>query len=225
MILSVGTLQLCLFFILINLGIARLSAGRSIILAYTTTLFVVPLAGPLIGEWPNRRQLLGVAIGFAGVGLLLWPALAQVEGLAGWAGYLFLLGAALCWALAILHARNHRWRLSPLQAMPWQMGYAALLLVPLGFVLEPEGGVAWSARALVPLAYLGIVAGPTITWSLTSVARMLPAVAASLGFLVTPIAGVALAALWLGEPVGADLAAGGLLVLAGAGVAIVAGRR
>jgi len=221
-IASVGTLQLCLFFALINLGVALLPAGRSVILAYTTTLWVVPLAGPLIGEWPHRRQLLGVAIGFGGVGLLLAPAFVGASSSdASPLGYLYLLGAALVWALAILHSRRHRWHLSPLQVMPWQMLWATCLLFPLALLFEPQGGVAMTARALVPLAFLGIVAGPTITWTLTSVAKMLPSVAASLGFLVTPVIGVALSAWALGEPVGLDLVLGGVLVLVGAGVAIV----
>ena len=227
-ILSVGTLQLGLFFMLINLGIARLPAGRSIVIAYTTTLWVVPLAGPMIGEWPNRRQLLGVAIGFAGVLVLLWPALRLIDGLDGLvgsgAGYAFLLAAALCWALAILHARQHRWRLTPLQAMPWQMMFGAVLLIPLALLAEPGGRIGWSTTALVPLAFIGFVAGPLITWSTTSVAKMLPAVAASLGFLLTPAAGIALSTLWLGEPLGLDLLLGAALVLAGATVAILSAR-
>lgn len=234
-ILSVGLLQLTAFFALINLGTALLPAGRSVILAYTTTLWVVPLAGPAIGEWPQRRQLAGVLIGLGGVALLLWPAFAPGGGATGGVagggevggalGYLYLLGAALVWALAILHARRHRWRLSPLQVMPWQMLVAALLLPPLALLVEPQGGVTASAHALLPLAFLGLVAGPTITWTLTSVAKLLPAVAASLGFLLTPVLGVALSAWWLGEGVGPDLVAGGLLVVAGAAVAIAAGRR
>jgi drug/metabolite transporter (DMT)-like permease len=79
--------------------------------------------------------------------------------------------------------------------------------------------------ALLPLAFIGLVAGPLITWSTTSVAKMLPAVAASLGFLLTPPAGIALSSLWLGEPIGSDLLLGAGLVLAGAAVAILAGRR
>jgi drug/metabolite transporter (DMT)-like permease len=224
-IVSVGALQLCGFFTLINLGLALLPAGRSVILAYTTTLWVVPLAGPLLGEWPRRRQLAGVALGFAGVGLLLAPALAQLDGLGGLEGYLYLLGAALAWALAILHSRGHRWHLSPLQVMPWQMLFATVLLVPVAVAMEPQGFIAPTARALAPLAYLGLLAGPIITWTSTSVSRLIPAVAVSLGFLATPVMGVAISALFLGERIGLDLAAGGVLVLVGAGVAIAAGRR
>jgi drug/metabolite transporter (DMT)-like permease len=226
-IITVGALQLCLFFTLINLGLALLPAGRSVILAYTTTLWVVPLAGPLLGERPRARQLAGVVLGIAGIALLLAPAFDQMRdaGVGALAGYLYLLGAALAWALAILHSRGHRWNLSPLQVMPWQMLFAAVLLVPVAFVLEPHGHIETTARALVPLAYLGVLAGPIITWSSTTVSRLIPAVAVSLGYLLTPVMGVAISALFLGEPVGFDLVIGGVLVLLGAGVAIAAGRR
>jgi len=228
-ILSIGGLQLCAFFTLTHLGLDLLPAGRSVVLAYTTTLWVVPLAGPLLGEWPRRRQLAGVALGLAGVTVLLAPAADTLDGRIGTGegallGHLYLIGAALAWALAILHSRGHRWHLSPLQVMPWQMLFASALLLPLAFIIEPAGGIAPTARALVPLAYIGLFAGLAITWAATSVARLLPAVASSLGFLATPIVGVAISALWLGEAIGVDLVAGGVLVLAGATIAILAAR-
>ncbi len=77
----------------------------------------------------------------------------------------------------------------------------------------------------MPLLYLGVVAGPVITWTSTTVSRPIAAVAVSLGYLLTPVMGVATAALFLGGPIGLDLVAGGLLVLAGAAVAIAAARR
>lgn len=219
-ILSIGGLQLCAFFTLTHFGLALLPAGRSVVLAYTTTLWVVPLAGPLLGEWPRRGQIVGVVLGLGGVAVLLSPA----TGDGGLLGHVYLLGAALAWALAILHSRFHRWHLSPLQLLPWQMLFAAMLLLLLALVLEPAGGIARSARALLPLAYLGLFAGLAITWAATSVATLIPAVASSLSFLATPVVGIAISSLWLGESIGLDLIAGGVMVLLGATLAILAGR-
>ncbi|MCK6453745.1 MAG: DMT family transporter [Alphaproteobacteria bacterium] len=228
-ILSIGGLQLCAFFTLTHLGLKLLPAGRSVVLAYTTTLWIVPLAGPLIGEWPRRRQLMGVLLGLCGVAVLLAPAAGSSSGrdarsAEALLGHVYLIGAALAWALAILHSRFHRWHLTPLQVMPWQMLFAFVLLLPLAFTIEPAGFIAPTARALLPLAYVGLFAGPVITWAATSAASLIPAVASSLGFLATPVVGVAISALWLGEPIGLDLVTGGALVLAGASVATVAGR-
>jgi drug/metabolite transporter (DMT)-like permease len=160
------------------------------------------------------------------VAVLLSPSALPWSGTGGSAllGHAYLIGAALAWALAILHSRSHRWHLSPLQVLPWQMLFAAVLLLALALLLEPEGGIAPNARALLPLAYLGLFAGLAITWAATSVATLIPAVASSLSFLATPVVGIAISSLWLGESIGIDLIAGGVLVLLGATIAILAAR-
>ena len=52
-VLSVGALQLASFFALTNLGMQSLPAGRSSVLAYTASLWVVPLS-LLAGEKVGR---------------------------------------------------------------------------------------------------------------------------------------------------------------------------
>ena len=52
----------------------------------------------------------------------------------------------------------------------------------------------------------------------------LPIVVASLGFLATPAVGLLLSALWLGEPLTADLLAGAALILGGVAIATGPGR-
>jgi drug/metabolite transporter (DMT)-like permease len=44
--------------------------------------------------------------------------------------------------------------------------------------------------------------------------RRLPGAVASVGFLLVPAFGVTLGAVWLGEPVGWDVIAGGALIVA-----------
>src|SRR3954470_24292593 len=58
-VLSVGALQLSCFFAFSNLGMQSLPAGRSSVLAYTTTLWIVPLS-LLIGERVGWRAVAGV---------------------------------------------------------------------------------------------------------------------------------------------------------------------
>ena len=129
---------------------------------------------------------------------------------------LLLLGAALSWSLAIVHARTHRWRLSPLQVLPWQMAWATLLLSLLAAAVEPGGRVGWSTTALVPLAYIAVVVGPAGTWAATTVSRALPTIVTSLGFLAVPAVGILSSTLVLGEPVTGSLALGAGLVVGGA---------
>jgi len=223
-ILSIGVLQLCLFFALTNVGLRFVPAGRSVVLAYTTSLWLVPIAvlgGERIGAW----RAAGVVLGIGGVGVLCNPLELDWSNRDVVMGNAFLLLAALCWALAIFHARRHRWHLSPLEVLPWQFSVAAALLVPAALVLEPGGGIAARPATIFSLLYVGM-AGPIATWAATSVARALPMLATSLGFLSVPVLGMIVSAATFGETISLALAGGAALVLAGVGlVALGTARR
>ncbi len=222
---SIGICQLTLFHSFSQLGLRYLEAGRSAVLAYTTTLFLIPLAR-LTGEAIGRWHAIGCGLGMAGVVVLLAPQSIDwgIEG--SIAGHLWLLMAAASWALAIFHARRHDWHLGPLELLPWQLLLATVLVFPLAALFEPEGGVALTGGTLACLAYLGLLAGPAATWAATSVSRQLPTTVSSLGFLGVPVLGLTASALWLGETVDGPLLLGAALILAGVGVVILgSGRR
>jgi drug/metabolite transporter (DMT)-like permease len=122
----------------------------------------------------------------------------------------------------VLHARRHRWRLTPLDVLPWQMSVATVLLWVLALALEPAGHLDFSQAELwMALAYLGVIAGPTGTWAAVSVARALPPVTASLGMLGTPLLAIASSVVLVGEPVTWPLVLGTMLVIAGIAIVIV----
>ena len=110
---------------------------------------------------------------------------------------------------ALLRLRPPR---APLmELLPFVFVCGAALLVPLALWREPEGrvgpGAWWHA------AFIGLVAAPVGTWATVEAGRHLNAVLASLGFLLVPLLGVALATTWLGEPLGWDLLLGGALIV------------
>jgi drug/metabolite transporter (DMT)-like permease len=220
-VLSVGAFQLSFFFALSNLGVQSVPPGRSGVLAYTTMLWIVPLS-LLFGEPVGRRGIAGALLGLIGIVVLIdpwrfdWSDRRIVE------GHAWLLLAGLSWALAVLHARRHRWRLTPLEVLPWQMSVATVLLLMLALVLEPGGSFDFSHSALwIALAYLGVIAGPTGTWAAVSVARTLPPVTASLGMLGTPLLAIASSVFLVGEPVTWPLVLGTMLVIAGIAIVIL----
>ena len=219
-ILSIGVLQLAAYFALINEALRFLPAGRSGVLASTTTLFLVPLALLTREPIPPLRWA-GAALGLAGIVTLANPWSLDWRDGRVLAGHGFLLLAALSWALAILHARRHRWRLLPLQALPWQMTVASLTLLGLAAVLEPDGQLATGTASLSGLFYIGVVAGPLGSWAALIVSRDLPTVASSLGFLGIPALGLLVSATVLGEPMTWSLALGSALIAAGVAFATV----
>jgi drug/metabolite transporter (DMT)-like permease len=224
-ILSIGGLQLTSFFALANLGVQSLPAGRSGVLAYTTMLWMVPLS-LLAGEPIGRRAIAGAALGALGVVVLSDPLRFDWHDRKIVLGHAYLLMAGFSWAIAMMHTRRHVWRGTPLDALPWQMSVATVLLWLLAAVVEPHGSLdpgRWELWAA--LIYIGIIAGPAGTWTTVSVTRALPPVTTSLGMLGVPLIGIISSVALLGEQVTASLALGTALVLAGMAIVILENAR
>jgi drug/metabolite transporter (DMT)-like permease len=220
-ILSVGALQLACFFAFSNLGMQSLPAGRSSVLAYTASLWVVPLS-LLIGEKVGWRAVLGVLLGVAGIVVLADPPRFDWSDTAVIWGHLWLLLAGLTWAIAIVHIRHHRWRTVPLDALPWQMTVAAILLWIVTPFVEPAGHLDVQAKELwIGLIYIGAFAGPIATWAAVSVNRALPPVVGSMAMLGVPLLSIASSVVLLGEPITAPLLIGTVLVIAGIAAVIL----
>ena len=54
-------------------------------------------------------------------------------------GHAYLLTAGFTWAIAMMHTRRHKWKNTPLDALPWQMSVATVLLWIAAALLEPQG--------------------------------------------------------------------------------------
>jgi drug/metabolite transporter (DMT)-like permease len=220
-VLSVGAFQLTFFFALSNLGVQSVPPGRSGVLAYTTMLWMVPLS-LLVGERVGWRGVSGALLGLLGIVVLIDPLRFDWSDRAIVEGHAWLLLAGFSWALAVLHARRHRWRLSPLDVLPWQMAVATVLLWILALLIEPRGYLDFSRPNLwIALLYIGVFAGPAGTWAAVSVARALPPVTGSLGMLGTPLLGIAASVVLVGESVTWPLVLGTMLVIAGIAIVIV----
>ncbi len=214
-IASVGLLQIAAFLALVNIALLQVDAGRSAVLAYTTPLWVGPGALLLLGERPRPLKLLGLLLGIAGIAALFSPAAIDWSDRGQLIGNLLLMLAAAGWAVTILHVRGWQWRLTPLQLLPWQLLAAQPLLVLLAFVLEGSPRLDWSPTVLAILAYNGPIASGFCYWAVLAVTRALPAMTTSLSLLGVPAAGLVASTLALGEPLGAPLIGGCVLILGG----------
>ena len=137
-------------------------------------------------------------------------------------GHVWLLLSGFTWAIAIVHIRHHRWRTAPLDALPWQMTVAAVLLWIVAPVLEPNGHLDVHRKELwIGLIYIGAFAGPIATWAAVSVNRALPPVVGSMAMLGVPLLSIASSVVLVNEPITLPLAIGTALVIAGIAVVIL----
>lgn len=215
-LLLLGLLQIGGFFAFTHAAIAWVPAGRTAVLSNTTTIWIVPLSLLLLREPIPPRRWAAAALGLLGILVLTGPWAIDWSSSRTLAGHALLLGAALSWSVAMVGVRRWPPLLSMLELLPWAFAVAAAALLPLALG-DPLGG--WDGRAGAALAFLGLLAGPVGTWCIMQSTVALPVVVASLGFLATPAIGLLLSALWLGEPITADLLAGAALILGGVAVA------
>jgi drug/metabolite transporter (DMT)-like permease len=202
-------------------GIDRgIPAGISALIVGVQPILIGAVAGPLLGERVGARQWLGLVLGFAGVGLVLWSKLAvdigQLEGVA-WS----VIGLAGITA-ATLYQKKY------CSEMDWRSGgviqYVAATAATLAMVLimGESGVIVWSRDIVIAYAWLILVlsigAVSLLGWLIR---RGEAARVASMFYLVPPTAALG-GWLLFGEMLGPPALAG--MAVTAAGVALAARR-
>jgi drug/metabolite transporter (DMT)-like permease len=223
----VAVASLChmvIFSALIAFGLTLVPVGRSIVLGYTTPLWVAPGAWLFLGERMTRARLLGVALGLTGLAVLFNPL--ALDWSDGWAlvGNALVLLAALFWAISILYMRHHAWVSTPFQQVFWQSLVATIVLSAMALAVHGLPQITWTPALVAGLAYGGLCGTVLAGWAMTMVNRSLPALTTSLGILATPVVGVAVSALTLGEPLDLALLAAMVMIIAGIAIGTLPGR-
>ncbi|CAN5262355.1 DMT family transporter [soil metagenome] len=166
----------------------------------------------LLRRAPGRTQLLGIAVGFAGVVAISWPELQGSRSTA--------LGAALVVLAVALYG------LSANLAVPLQQRYGALpvllraqlaallIVVPFGLASLPGSRWTWDAAvAMIPLGVLGT--GLAFVLMFTLVGRV-GGPRGSVAIYFVPVVAIILGVVFLSEEIAPLAAFGTALVLAGA---------
>jgi drug/metabolite transporter (DMT)-like permease len=191
-------------------ALAHLPAGRAAILAYTMPLWASLLAVPMLGERLRWTTLAALAVGLAGMGLLIAPDWARI--VAAPIGTMSIITAAFGWALGTVGFKMVRWSMPTTVVAGWQylLGGVPVALGALwhdaGFAFGAVHWTAWAAAlysATLPLIFC--------QWAFFRLVQAAPASVAAIGTLAIPVVGVISGSLMLGERIGADVV--GALVL------------
>ena len=209
-LLALGLLQIGGFFALTHIALGVLPAGRIAVLSNVTIYSLVPLSVLVLGERVSPLRWGAAGLGLAGALVLVGPWAVDWSDPAVLGGNALLVGASVLWSIAIVITRRYPPQRPMLELLPFFFGLATLLLLVLAFWREPGGGIGWGA--LPHAAFIGLIAAPLGTWGGIEAGRRLPSTVASVGFMLVPVLGVTLGALWLGEPVGWDILVGGALI-------------
>jgi drug/metabolite transporter (DMT)-like permease len=219
-VLNIALLHMVAFTGLISVGLQFVPAGRSIVLGYTTPLWVTAGARIFLGETLTPSRMIGLLVGLSGLFFLFDPSTFDWSNHNAVVGNALVLLAALCWAASILHVRAHKWVSTPFQLVPWQALLATCILMLLALTLEGVPHIEWNARLVVLLLYGGAVGIVLPYWAMQTVNRGLPAITTALGLLAVPIVGVACSSIALGEPLTFALLAATVLIIGGIAIGL-----
>ena len=191
-------------------------AGTAALIVSMQPILTAVVAGPLLGERVGRRQWAGLAIGFAGVALVVERKLNA--GLGTPAGMAWAFVSLLGITAGALYQKRFCPAMDPRSGGLAQFVVATAIVAPAALLFEDRAPV-WTTGFVVSLVYVAVFL------SLISVALLAVMIErgqlsrmTSLFFLVPPLTAV-LAWLILGETMGRTALAG--LALAVAGVALV----
>jgi drug/metabolite transporter (DMT)-like permease len=223
-IASLAVFRLAVVFLLVFSALELVPPGRSSVVVWTTPLWTIPIAAIFLGERMSGRRWLGLALGIAGVVVLFepWGFDWSESGVA--LGHGLLIIAAIVNAATAVHIRGHRWTITPLEAIPWQLMGAAIILVALGLAVEGPPVIDWTPQLVWVVLYQGVLATGIAFWAQIVILRNLSAVSTNLTLMAVPVIGVASSAILLGEEVTTTLAIGLLLVILGVALNLLSDR-
>ena len=171
-------------------AIPMMDSGRAAILGYSMPLWAMILGFWWLKEPVTRRRLVGLALGFSGVLMLLGGEITAV----GRAplGAALMIAAAIGWAVGIVMIR--RWPIDlPLLAFSaWQMAISFPLLLLGALIFEPgsPSPLELSTWPLAGLVYNILLPFIFCNWAWMRIATTAPVTVSSLSTLLVPVIGV-----------------------------------
>ncbi|MCK1804803.1 MULTISPECIES: EamA family transporter [Micromonospora] len=195
-------------------------SGVAALLVATVPLLVVVLR-TVGGDRPRPWTFLGVALGFAGLVVLVLPR-DGVDGVPV-AGALTVVAAATSWSVGSYLSGRIRMPADPFVATVYEMlaGAAVLALVGVargelrGFSFAEVTGRSWAALAYLMVAG-SLVAFTAYVWLLAHA----PISLVSTYAYVNPVVAVALGALFVAEPITSQVLLGGAIIVVGVAVVV-----
>jgi len=198
-----GLLNGALYLGLVYESLRHLSAGMGAILAATNPLLLALVAPRLLGERLTPPRVLGLVLGFGGVSFVMGARLDGGGTADTGLGMALQLAGIVCLVGATIVYKRRPPHEHPLVINAVQLGAAGLALVVPALLAEDPRQVRVDAPLAWSFLYLVFVIsiGASLLW-FWLLARGEASVVSAYYFL-TPIFGLALAALLLGEPFGA----------------------
>ncbi|NMG44100.1 EamA family transporter [Aromatoleum toluvorans] len=214
----VAGLLFALEYLFVGQALLLTSAGHTVVLLYTAPIFAaLGLHWKVPTERLSRLQWLGIALAFGGVAVTFLgkgDAEAAVRPLSLWGDLLALLGGLAMGATTVTIRMSRLSTAPAAQTLLYQLIGAAVLLLAGAFATDQNAFVA-TPRAVASLAFQSLIVSFASFLAWFWLLRTYLASRLGVFSFLTPVFGVALGAVLLGETLEPRFVAGTALVLLG----------
>jgi drug/metabolite transporter (DMT)-like permease len=194
------------------------ASGLTAVLIATTPFWSALLERLLPnGDRFTARALAGLAVGFSGIVILVWPEMSQggASGRAFVGGVIAIQLACVGWVIGTSYAKRHELGDNPFPSAALQMIFSGVMLLAAATAHGDWATLTFTPRTLAAMAYLSI-AGSLVAYSAYIYAiQHLRLSLVSLYAYINPIIAVALGTILLGEPLSSRILLAAGLVLTG----------
>jgi drug/metabolite transporter (DMT)-like permease len=213
--LIVGTLLVTGGNGLVMVGEVDVPSGLAALIIASVPLWVI-VYRRVAGEAIAAGTLAGVAVGFAGLAVLLLPS-GENEEVTSWVGLLLIFLAAPSWALGSFLSKRRPLPTDPFLSTSLQMLLGGMTSIVAGLARGEAGGVdvgSFSSDSLIAFAYL-VVVGSLIAFSAyVWLLQHAPISKVATYAYVNPVIAIFLGWLILSEAITASIVAGAVVVVA-----------
>ncbi len=204
-------------FLLITWAEQSVESSLAAILTSPVPLFAIVLSALFLPDEPMRvNGLIGLAVGFVGVILVVSPGLTGAGSSA--TGEIALIGAAISYACGAVYARRNVRGLRPMVPAVFQVTFALLITGVLALLFEHPWTVTPDAQAIFSIIWLGVLGSGLAYLFVFRLFSHWGATRTTLVAYLIPVVGIVLGYLVLAEPVDGRLVIGTALIISGIGL-------
>ncbi len=204
-------------------GLKGLDASIAVLVVQLEVPFLVLIGVFALGETPDSRKWIGIAMAFVGVALMM----GEPKVGAAWVSVLLVIGGAFTWAVGQAMIRTLK-EIDGLTTTAWVAVWAAPQLFVMSYLLETDQlnsmmtaqCIDWTA-----VVYLGLVMTALGYWLWYSLVRKHPVSQVAPFLLMLPVFSVAGSIVFLGERPTPTGLAGGAVVIAGLAFILIERKR
>jgi drug/metabolite transporter (DMT)-like permease len=199
-LLAASVFNMIIWQICVGYGLSMMGAGHGAIITYTLPVWTAAISVIVLKERLTWRKALAVALGVAGVFVLLSSDFKAIG--TSPVGAAYMLAAAIGWAIGTIIVKRVTWTVGMYTLAGWQLLISWVPMTAIALAAEPfmlhqiRGATLWAA---LYVTFIALIAGYALWFKIV---EHFPAIIASLGSLMVPVIGVISGALILGERIG-----------------------